>query len=283
MLKIVDWFVYEGKPSPDRFDVSVLDLAHGQREASVRRCIDWSEGWPLDPDSKAAQILRGEIDDPDAEEKALASRKASARRAKSKTRKSAKHQGLDTMLTLTYRGNQCDKDLCAVHFKAFVRRMRTVIPDFVYIAFPETQKRGAWHVHMAVRKLPVVIKDRKSVTLKSFNVIRAIWRSVVGEWGGNIDAGRKKRSSTLSAARCAAYIAKYCLKAFEDGELGSKRYWSSKGADVPKPSRMQFQAASLAELIDLVVSFATEGGRVLATSWLSTFKDCYFVAAESPG
>jgi len=282
MVRIVDGIVYEGKLSPDRFEASVVELAHGHREASVRQCVDWVEVGPLHRDSRAAQILRGEIEDPDAEEKAERSRRSAARRAKSRTRKSAKHQGLDTMLTLTYRGNQTDKALCAEHFKAFVRRMRKVVPGFAYIAFPETQRRGAWHVHIAVRKLPEVVSYRGLVTLKSFNVIRAIWRSVAGEWGGNIDVGRKKRNSKMSAARCAAYIAKYCLKAFEDGEFGSKRYWSSRGVDVPKPTRMQFQAASLAELIDLVVSFVGEGGRVLATSWLSRFRDCYFVAGERP-
>jgi hypothetical protein len=281
MLRIVDGFVYEGKSSPDRFRVTLRDLGHGHREASVNRCVDWTEGWPLDPDSRAAQILRGEIDDPDAEEKREANIRRAARRAKSVIRQKCKAQGLDSLLTLTYKSNQTDRALCEAHLKAFLRRLRAAIPGFAYVAFFEPQKRGAWHVHLAVRKLPLMLGASNGVQAKSFNVVRAIWRRVVGEHGGNIDAGKWKNNARKSAAKCAAYISKYCLKTYADGELGSKRYRASS-VDVPAPTTMEFQAASLAELIDLVVGFAGEGGRVLATSWLSDFKDCYFVASERP-
>ena len=282
MLRIVDGFVYEGKLSPDRFRVKLHDLGHGHREASVSRCVDWTEGWPLDPDSRAARVLRGEIEDPDAEEKREANIRRAARRAKSKIRQRCKAQGLDSLLTLTYRANQCDRAVAEADFKAFLRRLRGVMPGFAYVAFFETQKRGAWHVHMAVRKFPMKLAATNGVLVKSFGVIRAIWRAVVGEHGGNIDMGRWKGTSQKSAAKCAAYISKYCLKAYADGELGSKRYRASS-VDLPVPETVQFEAASLAELIDLVVSFAGEGGRVLATSWLSSFKDCYFVASERLG
>ncbi len=281
MWRIIDGQVYEGKPSPDRYRVTLRDLGHGHREASVNRAIDWTDVGPLHPDSRAAQILRGEIDDPDAEAKREANIRRAARRAKSAIRQRCKAQGLDSLLTLTYKANQTDRALCEAHLKAFLRRLRAAIPGFAYVAFFEPQKRGAWHVHMAVRKLPRVISYRGTVTLKSFNVVRAIWRSVVGEFGGNIDAGQWKNNARKSAAKCAAYISKYCLKTYADGEMGSKRYRASS-VEMPQVDRMQFQAASLAELIDLVVSFVGEGGRELATSWLSPFKDCYFVASERP-
>ncbi len=281
MVRIVNGFAYEGKYSESRYRVTLRDLGHGHREASVNRCVDWSERGPVDPDSKWAQIQRGEIEDPDAEEKREANMRRAARRAKSKIRQRCKAQGLDSLLTLTYRANQADRTLCEAHFKAFLRRLRVLMPGFPYVAFFETQKRGAWHVHMAVRKLPLVLEARNGVRVKSFNVVRALWRGVVGDLGGNIDMGRWKGNSQKSAAKCAAYISKYCLKAYADGEMGSKRYRASS-VEVAAPEVVQFEGSSLGELIDLVVSFAAEGGRVLATSWLSSFKDCYFVAAERP-
>jgi hypothetical protein len=279
MCRIVDGFAYDGKLSPDRFRVTLRDLGHGHREASVSRCVDWTERGPVDPDSKQAQILRGEIDDPDAEAKREANIRRASRRAKSTIRQKCKAQGLDTLLTLTYRENMTDRTRCEAHLKAFLRRLRVAIPGFAYVAFFEPQQRGAWHVHMAVRKLPKVLAASNGVVVKSFNVVRAIWRSVVGVCGGNIDLGQWKNNARKSAAKCAAYISKYCLKTYADGETGSKRYRASTVV-MPEVTRMQFQAASLAELIDLVVDFAGEGGRVLATSWLSEFKDCYFVASE---
>lgn len=279
MFRIIEGQVYEGKPSADRYRVTLRDLGHGHREASVNRCVDWVDAGPLHPESRAAKILRGEIEDPDAEDKREANIRRAARRAKSKIRQRCKAQALDSLLTLTYRANQTDRALCEAHLKAFLRRLRAAIPGFAYVAFFEPQKRGAWHVHMAVRKLPLKLAATNGVQVKSFNVVRAIWRAVVGDLGGNIDLGRWKGNARKSAAKCAAYISKYCLKAYADGETGSKRYRASS-VDIPPPEVVQFQASSLAELIDLVVSIAGEDGRVLATSWLSPFKDCYFVASE---
>ncbi len=279
MNRIVDGIVYEGNPSANRYRVTLRDLGHGHREASVNRCVDWKEVGPLHPDSRAAQILRGEIEDPDADDKREANIRRAARRAKSKIRQRCKAQGLDSLLTLTYRANQTDRALCEAHLKAFLRRLRAAIPGFAYVAFFEPQKRGAWHVHMAVRKLPLKLAATNGVAVKSFNVVRSIWRSVVGEFGGNIDLGRWKGNARKSAAKCAAYISKYCLKAYADGETGSKRYRASS-VEVPSPDTLQFQAGSLAELIDMVVSWVGEDSRDLATSWLSPFRDCYFVASE---
>lgn len=281
MFRIIDGQVYEGKPSADRFRVTLRDLGHGHREASVNRCVDWTDAGELHPESRAAKVLRGEIEDPDAEDKREANIRRAARRAKSKIRQRCKAQGLDSLLTLTYRANQTDRALCEAHLKTFLRRLRVAIKGFAYVAFFEAQKRGAWHVHMAVRKLPMLLSASNGVQVKSFNVVRAIWRSVVGELGGNIDLGRWKGNARKSAAKCAAYISKYCLKSYADGEPGSKRYRASS-VDLPPPETVQFHASSLADLIDLVVSFAGEDGRVLATSWLSSFKDCYFVASERP-
>jgi len=284
MIRIVqetpgNYHVYTGTVSQNRFRCTLRDLGHGHREASVNRCVDWKHDGPLHPDSRAAQILRGEIEDPDADDKREANIRRAARRAKSKIRQRCKAQGLDSLLTLTYRANQVNRALCEAHFKAFLRRLRKAIPWFPYVAVFEVQKRGAWHVHMAVRKLPLTLAASNGVQVRSFNVVRAIWRSVVGDLGGNIDMGRWKGNSQKSAAKCAAYISKYCLKAYADGEMGSKRYRASS-VELPAGETVQFEAASLAELIDLVVSFAVEDGRVLATSWLSPFKDCYFVASE---
>lgn len=279
MFRIIEGQVYEGKPSRDRYRVTLRDLGHGHREASVNRCVDWVDAGPLHPDSRAAQILRGEIEDPDAEDKREANIRRSARRAKSKIRQRCKAQALDSLLTLTYRANQTDRTLCELHLKLFLEKLRRAIPGFAYVAFFEQQKRGAWHVHMAVRKLPLKLSAVNGVQVKSFNVVRAIWRRVVGDFGGNIDLGRWKGNARKSAAKCAAYISKYCLKAYADGETGSKRYRASS-VEVPPADTLQFQAASLAELIDMVVSWVGEDARDLATSWLSPFKDCYFVASE---
>ena len=287
MLRIIEetpgnYHVYKGTPSEDRFRLSLVDLGHGQREASVNRETDWVHDAPLDPDSRAAQILRGEIDDPEADEKKQRNLERAARRAKVNVRRRCKAQGLDKLFTLTYRGNQTDQALCELHLKLFLERIRRVIPNFVYVACFEQQKRGAWHIHLAARRLPMTLKASNGVAVKSWNIVRSIWRSVTGVWGGNFDQARKKYYAKMSPAKCAAYISKYVLKMFAEGVEHSKRFRASK-CDVPKPTMMEFQRASLADVMELAVSWVCEGGQALATSWLSQFKDVYFVVSEPPG
>jgi len=284
MLRIVDGMVYEGKLSPDRFFVTHHDLGHGHIETSVQRAVDWVEDGPLDPDSIAAQVLRGEREDPAAAEKKAANLKRAARRAKANVRRRCKALGLDTLLTLTYKANQTDLALCQLHLKLFLERIRKAyrqadFGEFAYVGCFEEQKRGAWHVHLATHKLPAVLLARNGVRVKSWNVVRAIWRAVVGELGGNIDVGRRRAGK--SAAKCAAYLSKYVLKMFEAGQDHAKRFrWST--CELPARVRVEFTASSLRELVDLVVSGAVEGGRVVATTWLSKFGDVFFVASELP-
>lgn len=270
---------YEGKPSADRFTVTLYDLGNGHREACVQRAMDWVEGGPLDPDSIAAQVLRGERDDPAAEEKALANRKRSARRAKTRLRRLCKTLGLDCMLTMTYKKNQTDLELCKKHMKEFVRRIKRVIPGFVYAAAFEPQERGAQHIHMAARKVqPSFIQN--GVRVKSYDLVRSIWRSVTGEWGGTVNIGKDKPWKRYSPGRLAAYMSKYMLKAFEDGDDWANRYsGTTLGAARPKPTRLEFQAAAMGDLMELVYGEVCVGD-VDAFTWFSRFGDTFYVSTE---
>lgn len=289
MLRIVDGMVYEGKPSADRWLMTLADLGNGHREAVIQRAIDWEESGPLDPDSIAAQVLRGEREDPNQREKDEANRKRSARRAKTRVRRLCKAQGCDTLLTLTYKANQRDLQLAKRHFQLFTRRMqRALSPDggvtpgsFVYVAAFEPQKRGAWHIHVATHALPRELPAKNGVRVKSFGVVRAIWRSVTAELGGNIDQSRRKAWSKRSPARMAGYLSKYIMKAFEEGADHSKRYLASR-CEIPDRVRMEFVAASLADLIALAVGEFCGEDRILCSSWVSRFGDTVYLAGEAP-
>lgn len=283
MLRIVDGLVFEGKPAADRFHVSFIDLGHGHREASVSRAIDWSESHRLGVDSIEARVLRGEMDDPDAEHKREANRKRAARRAKANVRRRCKALGLDTLLTLTYRENQCDKALCESHLKMFLEKVRAnyrrcEVGEFVYVACFEQQKRGAWHVHIATQRLPAVLLARGGVKVKSWAVLRAMWRAVVGVDNGNIDVGRKRAQK--SAAKCAAYISKYVLKMFEAGEDHSKRFRWSKGGEISQRVVLEYQRSDMRTCLVDVMQWCAEGGRKMVTTWVQKWGDVCFVAAE---
>jgi len=278
VFRIIDGQVFEGKPSTTRFRMTVHDLGHGQREACIQRPIEWVDAGMLDPDSIAAQVLRGEREDPNEDEKREANRKRSARRAKTRVRRLCKALGLDCMVTLTYRTNQTDLALCKRHMKEFVRRIKRVIPEWRYVAAFETQGRGAWHVHMAVRRIdPSFIV--KGVRVKSYDLVRAIWRSVVGDLQGTANIGKEQPWKKYSPGRLAAYLSKYMLKAFEQGEDWSNRYSGSAAVAMPQPQRLEFTGATLAELVDLVYTDVCVGLRDTFT-WLSRFGDTFYISTE---
>ncbi|WP_369641694.1 hypothetical protein [Acidovorax sp. A79] len=217
-----------------RFKVKAHDLGNGHMEVSGVERVDWKElEWTSGQIQDHLDMLaEAEEEDTDKRARALA---IAANRAKTRVRKLCKAMGADTLMTLTYKANQTDQDLCKRHLKEFVRRVRRVIPDFRAVCGFEEQKRGAWHVHMATVKLPSSLKASNGVLVKSFNVLRAIWRSVTKEHGGNVDVSARKRHSQRSAARIAAYLSKYITKAFEDGEKWSNRWTKFGDVTLPAP------------------------------------------------
>lgn len=277
MYRIIDGFLFQGKQS-NEWAVSVRKLGNGHAEASVRRAIHWEELGPVSPEALA---MKGESDRRDDEDREERNRERAARRAKTMVRHRIKAAGLDALLTLTYRENQRDLALCKRHMKEFVRRIRRALPGFTYVAAFERQKRGAWHVHMAVHRLPALLAAANGVKVKSFAVVRAIWRSVVGELGGNIDQQARKRWSKQSTGRLAAYLSKYMLKAFEDGDAWSNRYSGSADIHVPPATLLQFRDAGLAELVDLVFGEIAAGACECMT-WLSPYGDTFFLSTERP-
>lgn len=276
MHRMINGTVFEGTPSPDRWIVTVHDLGNGHREGVIQRAIDWQE--VCTPTAACMALEPKPLTEAEQAEKDHANRKRAARRAKTRVRRLCKAQGLDTLFTLTYRANQTDLDLCKRHFELLRKRMNRLLGSFCYVAAFEQQARGAWHIHIATHALPRAFYV-KGVHVKSFNVIRAMWRDIAGELGGNFDQSRRKRYSRKSPARVASYLSKYILKAFEEGADFAKRYLSSR-CDMPKGTRMQFFTDSLADLVALIHSEVCDLGRVLCSAWVSPFGDVVYLCGE---
>lgn len=220
-------------------------LGNGHFEYRVAPLKTWEHVGEL---SDIAYEHRLECMEATVEERKLANLERAAKRAKTRVRHLCKAAGIDTLLTLTYAENMTDWATLKRHMKEFNRRMAKLIPGWFYVAAFERQKRGAWHAHMAVHRLPAELEAKNGVKVKSFNVIRAVWRAVTGELGGNIDVQARKRNSNRAPSKIAAYISKYMTKAFADGEAWSNRFSSSKGVTVPKPERIRFTGYSLLDM-----------------------------------
>lgn len=172
-------------------------------------------GWSFRPTLKPNKAARGSSENREENES------RAVRRAKSRIRQRILAAQADHLLTLTYRENITDYDRACSDLTRFVRLVKARMPEWVYIAVPEKQKRGAWHWHLAV-------KGRQDVEL-----LRALWRAVIVD--GNIDVQPPRGKGKDRQLGLVKYLGKYLAKGFEEGhrELNGRRFRSSLGIEVP--------------------------------------------------
>lgn len=180
------------------------------------------------------------------EEKRLENLQRAVRRAKKAVHYAVRQISADHMLTLTTRENIADRAEFFELFTRFIRLVRTkqlisgrlvTIPrrSYPYVAVPELQDRGAYHMHIAV------------TGKQDIKLLRACWYVALG--GSVSDSGenalgqidvqfRKKRwgntSETFQNLLLVRYLTKYIDKDFDKtSELGLHRYF--KARDIPQP------------------------------------------------
>ncbi|MCE4555006.1 rolling circle replication-associated protein [Roseateles cellulosilyticus] len=206
------------------------------------------------------------------------------RRASQDVRLKCKAMGVNSLWTLTFRENVTDRQAVLRCFDQFRRRVVKVLGDWRYIAVLERQERGAWHVHLATHALPSRIVQG-DVRVKSWDVMRAIWRSAAGEFGGNFDEAKKQKRWSKGArpiqgaGAIARYIAGYVAKDMHESELGQKRYSSSRNIEVPPAYTAVFDAAdeTMRALIEL--AYAGVGERV-ASTWFNSNRGVFFIETD---
>lgn len=232
-------FVRDVKPYAH--DLRVYDLGAGQVEALAVPRYGWTEVGMSDQARDDLAMCQAGFMWRDGgwvpyvapldQDRSLLNRERATRRARTKVRRLAKFKRLTTLLTLTYRENMLDRARMQHDFDNFMKRVRRVCPDFEYICVFERQKRGAWHAHIATRRiLPVLAVGGQLV--KSYDLLRSAWRGVVGQENGNVDVSRRKRLSR-SPAKLASYLAKYIGKTFDQAERYVNSY-SASGRSIPE-------------------------------------------------
>lgn len=257
MERIIAGALYSRATTPYAYDLRVHELGHGHIEAVAMPRFAWHEVAALEVTAQAdyAACLAEPVEPTLGEllERAALNRERSTRRARTQVRRLAKFKGLTVLLTLTYRENQTDRDRMARDFDVFVKRIRRVIPEFEYVCVFERQKRGAWHAHIAV---PRVLSHymHKGHLVRSYDLLRSMWRAVVGADNGNVDVSRNKRVNR-SSAKLAAYLSKYIGKTFDQAEKHVNSY-SSSGRKLPDAIRervlTESQSVAIQALVDLL-------------------------------
>lgn len=218
----------------------------------------WSD--PTDFAAPPERAARGEGD-------RVKSAAVAARRARSSVRKRCKMIGANQMLTLTYRENMTDFARLRSDLREFVRRLR-LYGQFEYVAGIEKQKRGALHLHLAISAVPFWMKNAQGIKVKSANLVRSVWRGVVGLNNGNIDLTRPRSNAVH---RIASYISKYISKSLEDAVFNAKSYWSSRG--IPKPVRDRLWFRSEVSTSEIVAELALSQGFNNGYTEISQYSD----------
>ncbi|MDO9094588.1 MAG: hypothetical protein Q8R98_17135 [Rubrivivax sp.] len=238
--------------------------------ATLERAIDRDLGPsldPLTPEQKAINVERA------------------VRRAKQGVRKLAKAMIVNSLWTLTYRDNEQDRAQVMRDLRAFRDRTRAVLGEWKYIAVLERQERGAYHIHLATHALPTRLASG-GVKVKSWDVMRAIWRSVTGERGGNFDeAKRSKRWSpgqhkpVRGAGAIARYIAGYVAKDMHESPENKKRYSHTLGVDMPAPLKEAWEADEVTMLELMQLAFSRVGQRI-TSAWFDAERGLFFVESD---
>lgn len=281
MYRMIDGMIFEVKRSATRLQATIRELGT-HREGVITAPLEMVE---LDPKDPCWWYWHDKLTKPRTKlqerEAAEANAERGARRRKTEARRRAKAHGHTYLLTGTYRSVQGDLSLAWKHWKEFVRRVRRIWPGFSYVVAWEPQKRGALHWHAAVHAVPRLLPsiDRPGVKVKSYDVLRAIWRSVTGEHGGNIDVSRYCRHKQRSPARIAAYIAKYVHKAQAWAPKGAN-VWASSYVELPAPLRAEFARDQLLEAVQLVNDILGGAGRELCSAWIAPWGDTVYLATE---
>jgi hypothetical protein len=277
--KLVDPVCMVGTHSTTDFDVHIWE-SNGHREMSVRPVVyweedpDWREPRDLFPDQPSLEQIKDE------EDRRLRNLEKSARRATTTCRRVIKAEAFNEMLTLTYRENQTDRELCKKHFSIWSKRMKRALGEFRYCASFERQERGSMHIHCATHKLPKSAVHKGAV-VKAWQLGTKIWRDIVGEDNGLCFVGGKTKFGgsrrNLSSAKMAAYVSKYIMKDFADAPEESNRYSRSNGT-LPKPQKMTFYGTSMGELIGAL--FECKDGDCIVSHSVGKWGDSYWLCTE---
>lgn len=257
MQRYVNGLWFEGQIVPDRWVVRTWER-NGVMERSAVPAVEWREiadfgfkhdGWTMLDPSVLTDEERQQLDD----ERRQRSLRKAAMRAKTTCRRVIITEGFNELMTLTYREDQPDRELCKVHFKEWVRRMKRALGGaFRYCAAFEKQDRGSMHVHLATHKLPKHV-EHKGVKIEAWKLGTRVWRSIVGDDNGLCFVGGKKRGRwhrKWTLAKMAAYVSKYIMKDYEDAPAESNRYSRSNGVEVGEVHSMEVEC-SFADLIGL--------------------------------
>ncbi|WP_375199114.1 rolling circle replication-associated protein [Cupriavidus metallidurans] len=215
------------------------------------------------------KAARGESED---REKSI---DVACRRARKTIRLKLKAIRADHLLTLTYRKNMQDHERAQRDLQKFVRRVSKLTSNalrgFKYVLVLEYQERGAIHFHIGVHGW------------QNVKVLRAIWYEIVGRGEGQINVRGPKTPGdqrVRGVHQLAQYLSKYITKDATASALNKKRYWASKGIEVPERETIDVRWADTVEgaFQDVFHSLCATHNLHGMSVYFSAGRDCFWIS-----
>ena len=154
-------------------------------------------------------------------------RRRSANRCKNVIYQLARNQKWDYFVTLTLDSKKIDRynyDILQKKMTSWLRNLRRVAPDMIYLFVPEHHKDGAYHFHGLIGRCGNIRfvdsghKDHKGRSI--YNI-------------GNYRFGWSTATPVTDNESVIRYISKYITKELITDTIGKKHYWASRNLDRP--------------------------------------------------
>jgi len=185
------------------------------------------------------------------------SKRRSMLRAKGTIRLLALELRIDRMLTFTIRntGILVTYEQLLRAWDLFRRMAERWDPTFKYLATPERQKSGQWHIHAGVHgyvNVKIITRIWQSALNRMLGRSQALIHGPDSPGTCNIRPGQVRGSQGRRSAKIASYISKYIGKDMAV-EMNRKKYFHSYGIKITPAQRKWLEAGSRDDAISEVM------------------------------
>jgi len=185
------------------------------------------------------------------------SKRRSRLRAKGTVRLLALEMRIDRMLTFTIRntGTLVTYEQLLKAWDLFRRMAERWDGTFKYLATPERQKSGQWHIHAGVRgyvNIKIITRMWQSALNRMLGRSQTLIHGPDSPGTCNIRPGQLRGSQGRRSTKIAAYISKYIGKEM-DVEMNRKKYFHTYGIKITPAQRKWLAAESRDDAISEVL------------------------------
>lgn len=159
-----------------------------------------------------------------------------------------------SFITLTFAKNITDLDIANNEFAKYIRKIKRINPNFMYLGVPEFQKRGAVHYHILTNLVIGSDLIPKREPKKTFNKDKNTYYNLeyydLPYWNNGFSSAFDFINDSDSNFNLSAYMGKYFFKDIDNRLFGRRKILKSQGLKKPKVERFLNDDVEVVRLIE---------------------------------